>query len=101
MKNWKLTALEVQIISAGMMCQKLENELKKNLDSWARKITQNNLATWRRRYLDLCRKKEPNLDAWLEREELDRADEMREKKYDREEYLNEMWLEEYDLYTDR
>lgn len=101
MKNWKLTALEVQIISAGMMCQKLENELKKNLDSWVRKITQDRLYTWRRRYFDLVRQKTPKLDARLEREELDRADELREKRYDREEYLNEMWLEEYDLYNDR
>jgi len=101
MKNWKLTALEVQIISAGMMVQKLENELKRNLESWVRTITQKNLATWRRRYLDLVRQKTPKLDARLEREKLDRADELREKRYDREEYLNEMWLEEYDLYNDR
>lgn len=41
------------------------------------------------------------VERYLEREELDRADEEREAKFkDREDMLNEQWLESYDIWRD-
>lgn len=44
---------------------------------------------------------EKEIESYLEREELDRADEIRQAKFkDREDALNEMWLESYDIWRD-
>lgn len=41
------------------------------------------------------------IESYLEREELDRADEIRQAKFkDREDALNEQWLESYDIRMD-
>jgi hypothetical protein len=44
---------------------------------------------------------EKEIESYLEREELDRADELRQPKFkDREDILNEQGLESYDIWRD-
>lgn len=85
MKNWKLTAAEVELISAWMMVQKYERLLVRGwISDGARQIYRTELNNWRRKYLDILRKswKLEEYEAYCERE----ADLQME-----EQWLEERW----------
>jgi hypothetical protein len=97
MKNGKLTALDVQIISEGIMVQKYERLLVRGwISDWDRKMYQLALKSHRRKYLDLIHKwgYTEDYERYQERE----YDRYREEKMEKE--LNDVWLEAYDVYQD-
>lgn len=98
MKNWKFTALDIQIISEGMMCQKYERLLVRGwMSDWERKIYQQELQKHRRKYLDLIHKWGYTED--YERYQEQQAEMSREERI--EQHYNDMWIEAYDEYQDR
>lgn len=109
----ELTATDVEIIWTWMRINFLERELKENKDritnkelsEWARKIKQDNLRSMYKRYKRLCRKswRKDEYESYMAMKNEQRVEEEleRQRAYDdREEYLNSMGLESYDLYRE-
>lgn len=107
-----LKAIDIQIIAKGMLIKRLEDELQTNRDrltkcelsEWARKLKQDKLRAAQKEYKRLCKAWGYDIEADRERADMNRFEEQREfsqKFYnDREEYLNSMWLESYDVRCD-
>lgn len=108
----QLTAADVQIIAKGMQIQNTERELRENrqkwtnkeLTEWERKMKQQLLNSLKKQYRRLVKKNDKfdEYGHYLEQQAEMRREEEKLRAYEeREEYLNDMGLEEYDLYTDR
>lgn len=97
MKNWKFTAIDIQIISAGMMCQNIEQKLRRDMSEGARTVLKNQLQAYRRKYMDLIHK--ARYDDEYERYQERQYDMSREERI--EQHYNDMWIEAYDEYQDR
>lgn len=106
-----LTATDVQIIWTWMKISYLERELKENRDlkthkelsDWARKLKKQNLRSMIKRYKRLLKwaGRMQEFEHYMELKAERDMEEQRMRAYDeREEQLEEVWLEEYDMYND-
>lgn len=104
----RLTATDVQIIWTGMKIQYLERELRENRDishhrelsEWGRQLKKQQLRSMVKRYKRLLKwaGRMEEFEHYMElKAERQREDELMRAYDEREEQLNEMWLESYDL----
>lgn len=107
-----LTATDVQIIGTWMKINYLERELKENRDlthhrelsEWWRKLKQQQLRSMIKRYKRLLKSsgRMEEFEHYMElRAERDREEQKMRDYDEREAQYEDVWLEEYDLYTDR
>ena len=109
----ELTVSDIEIIWTWMKINFLERELKENKDrfthkelsDWARKVRQDQLNSMYKRYKRLCKQawKIDDYNRYMDWKNEQRIEEELEKQRafdDREEYLNSMWMESYDVRRD-
>lgn len=108
----ELTATDVQIIATGMKINRLERELKDNRDTitkkelsdWARQLKRQHLRSMIKRYKRLLKwaGRMQEFEHYMELKAERDLEEQRMRAYEeREAQLEEVWLEEYDMYMDR